>query len=439
MLQTVPFNEDFEKAVIVSVLQDSQLLPKISAIIEEPDFYKVKHQEIWRAINSLEVDNIDSLAVQEKLKTETQVYFKELIEDADRILPSASNAMFYAETIKGKSKLRAGIDLGQQIIATCYQEGDAEEATQQLEDMFANFLQKRVLESKSETSTDAFRKFIESLQVRQPDDPNSVKSGFIELDVMIQRLEGLIVLGARPTMGKTALAINIAANVAKAGQPVVFFSLEQETNQVFERMLSSESEVPLEEIRLGLYRDDETAVAHVERAEETLASIMPRFHVDDKAGIGTTYITSVARQKKYEWGDLGLIVVDYLHIMKLEKEERKDIALGEACKQLRALGKELGCPVILLAQLSRAIEGNERKQNRRPEMADLRGSGEIEQSADMIWFIYRDSYYENAGLAPNEDLAEIIVRKSRNGRQGIVELQWLPTIVKFKDLDRRRR
>lgn len=430
----IPFNEDFEKAIIVSVLQDPRLLHKISNILTSNDFYMQKHKEIFQIIETIEIDNLDSLAVEDKLSTKTAEYFKTLVADSDKILPSVSNALFYAEAVKDKSKLRAGIDLGQKIIATCYAESDAEEAIHELEDMFARFLQERILENKSDSSVEAFRKFIESLQVRNPEDPNSIKTGFRELDLMIQRMEGLIVLAARPGMGKTALAINIAVNVAKRQQNVLFFSLEQEQSQVFERMLSSETSIPLEEIRLGVFNGDESSRDRISAGEKIMEHLIPYIHIDDKANIPTSYITSVSRQKAYERGGLGLIVVDYLHIVKLNDKSTVD-ALGDATKELRALGKELGCPVLLLSQLSRQPEGNDRKKNRRPELSDLRSSGEIEQSADMVWFIYRDSYYEQAGLSPDQDLAEIIVRKSRNGRQGIVLLEWYPEIVKFKDVD----
>lgn len=435
-MNIVPFNEEFEKAVIISALQDPHLIPKISSIIESNDFYKYSHVEIWKAISLIEVDNVDSLAVQEKLKPETELYFKTLVEDSDKILPSISNALFYAETIKQKSKLRAGIDLGQQIIATCYAEQDGDEAIHTLEDLFANFLQKRVLEEKSESATDAFKKFLDKLKNKEVDDPNAIKTGFFDLDLMIQRMEGLIVLAARPGMGKTAFSINIAAELAKKEHGVVFFSLEQERDQIFERMLASESEVDLEEIRLGSYLNDEVAVAKVEKAQKQMEHMMPYLHIDDKASIATSYMASVARQKKYEWGKLGLIIVDYLHIMKLNGKQQVD-ALGDATKELRALGKELGCPVLLLSQLRRE-ERDAKKGKNRPELQDLRSSGEIEQSADMVWFIYRESYYDEAGIAPDDDHAEIIVRKSRNGRQGIVELEWHPPIVKFKNVIRRR-
>jgi replicative DNA helicase len=433
VLQQVPFNEDFEKAVIVSILQDPNLFPKISAIIQTEDFFKERHKEIYKAISSIEVDNIDSLTVEDKLRPETATYFKELVQDADRILPTTSNALFYAETVKHKSKLRAGIELGQQIIATCYQEQDADEAIQTLEDMFALFLQKRVLEDKSESSSEAFRKFIELLQTREPEDPSSIKTGFAELDLMTQRMEGLIVLGARPGMGKTAFAANIALNVLKKDHSVLFFSLEQGEDQIFERMLAAEAEVPLEEIRLGVFRNDEVATAHIENAEHRLGFLVQKMHLDDRAGVPTSYITSVARQKKYEWGSIGLIVVDYLHLLQLHGDNKVD-ALGDATKELRALGKELGCPVLLLSQLNRSVEGKDAKKNRRPDLSDLRSSGEIEQSADMVWFLYRDSYYEQAGLAPDDDIIEVLVRKSRNGRQGIVNLEWHRAIMKFKDV-----
>jgi replicative DNA helicase len=426
-LNIIPHALDFEKAVIASVLQDPLLLPKIQNLVEPDDFYGANHKEIWKVINSFELGQVDSLAVADKLRTDVQPYFKEIVEDSDRILPSISNALFYAEVIHQKSKLRAGIELGQNIIAACYQETDAEEAIQQLEEMFAHFLQKRVLENKSESTQESFKQFLKTLGTREPDDPNAIRTGFRELDLLLQRLEGLIVLAARPSMGKTALALNIIANVAEK-HPVLFFSLEQSETQVFERLLASEAELPLEDIRLGVY-DTEL----LESAEKRLVYLMENIHVDQNANVSVSYVTSVSRQKKYEWGKIGLIVIDYLHIMKLGANKNTTDLLEDAVRELRALGKELDCPILLLAQLSRGVESNERKKNRRPELSDLRGSGGIEQSADSVVFLYRESYYDQAGLAPDVDYTEVIVRKNRNGRQGNINLKWYPKIVAFKD------
>jgi replicative DNA helicase len=211
------------------------------------------------------------------------------------------------------------------------------------------------------------------------------------------------------------------------------FSLEQSADQIFERLLAAEAEVPLEDIRTGAYRSVKDEVSKVDDARERLGYIFDNFHIDDRAGIPASYIASVARQKKYEQGKLGLIVVDYLHIMKLSDKQKVD-ALGDAVMELRALGKELGCPVLLLSQLSRSNEQRTegKTKNRRPELTDLRSSGEIEQSADVVMFIYRDSYY-NSIPSSDQDLAEILVKKNRNGRQGIVLLDWFPSYVKFKN------
>lgn len=429
-MNTVPFNEEFEKAVIVSVLTDPKLLPKVSHILEANDFYKARHREIFQAIESIDTDNLDSLAVEDKLQPETLTYFRSLVEDSERIVPSISNVLYYAETVRDKSKQRAGIDLGQQIIATCYGP-DAEEAMHELEGLFASFIQKRVVENKGTETLSTFKLFIESLQTRKPDDPTAIKTGLTELDLMIQKLEGLTVLAARPGMGKTALSLNIIRNVIAAQRHVVFFSLEQPETQIFERMLSAESGVPLEDIRLGVFNHDDTQQDNLALGKKNLELMMPYLHIDDKANVNSSYMASVARQKRYEWGELGLIVVDYLHIMRLGEGNKVD-TLGDAVKELRALGKELGAPVLLLSQLKR--EGEESKKSHRPDLPDLRSSGEIEQSADMVWFIYRESYFDEAGTAPDKDIAEIIVRKSRNGRQGIVNIEWRPVTQKFSNM-----
>jgi replicative DNA helicase len=202
-------------------------------------------------------------------------------------------------------------------------------------------------------------------------------------------------------------------------------------------MLSSEAEVPLEEIRTGAFLAEDYAIKRVEAAHQRLKPILERVHIDDEAAVATSHIISVARQKKLEWGDLGLIVVDYLHILQLSEKNKVD-ALGDATKDLRALAKELGCPVLLLSQLSRQPEGsNEQgktRKHRRPELSDLRSSGEIEQSADVVMFLYRESYYDEMAQQQDEDVVEVIIRKHRNGRTGIGLLKWIPKYVKYQDM-----
>lgn len=432
-MNLIPFNDEFEKAIIVAVLADPMLLPKVAQSVTAEDFFKEQHKEIFSKIIELGVDNLDSLTVEDKLKSETKEYFKGLIEDSNKFLPSMSNVLYYADVIRGKARLRAGIDLGREIVTLCYDpEVDADDAVHQLEQKFSLFLQQQVLDNALDSSEEAFKDFLQNLG-NKVNDPNAIRSGFQALDLMLHRLEGLLVLAARPGMGKTAFAINIARNVAKH-RPVLFFSLEQTREQVFERMLAAEAEVSLEDIRTGAFLGALEATESVENAKSRLLPLFSNIHVDDKSEIPTSYISSVARQKKYEWGDMGLIIIDYLHIVKLNNKSTVD-ALGDATKEIRALGKELNCPVLLLAQLSRQPEtrGEGRKINKRPELSDLRSSGEIEQSADVVIFLYRDSYYGQSGLAPDDDLIEVIVKKHRNGRQGIATLKWLPKYVKFKD------
>lgn len=440
-MNQIPFSEEFEKALIVGLLQDPSIVPRVTGIVSHADFFKEKHKEIVSIIEDMEIDNIDSLSVEDKISNDTtKDYFRQLVRDSDSLLPSLSNIIFYAETIKNKSKLRAGIYLGREMAAICYQDNiDADEALESVETMFSNFLQKRVKENLYESTKEAYKIFIAKLGHRINDD-GGIKSGFKAIDLILHRLEGLIILAARPGTGKTALAINIARNVADQ-KPVVFFSLEQTQEQIFERMLATEAEVSLEEIRTGAFIADQRAVERIDEANKSLIEVLNRIHVDERDAIPTSHIASVARQKKFEWGEIGLIVVDYLHIVRLNDKNLVD-ALGDATKELRALGKELGCPVLLLSQLSRQpemqtsmnSEGEGKKVRRRPELTDLRSSGEIEQSADVVMFLYRESYYDQSGYVPEEDEIEVIVKKHRSGRTGITSLIWMPRFVKFKDI-----
>lgn len=435
-MQTIPFNADFESAVIAGILADPTLFPKVSSIINKDDFFSIKNKAIYSAIESLEIDQIDSLAVQDKLPTqESKDYLADLVKNSDQLLPSLTNILFYAEQIKGDSKLRQGVSLGQEIIAVCTEPNTTPAvALQRLEDMFSNFVQNRTkFDSEDVNTPDAFEDFVNNLGVQVSDD-SGVRTGYFSIDMLLHRLEGLIVLAARPSVGKTALAINIARNVAEK-KPVLFFSLEQHRSQIFERMLSSEAEVDYEEIRTGAFISSDLAMDKVSDAKEKLRKIFQNMHIDDEGGVRAEYITSIARKKKLEWGEIGLIVVDYLHLMTLENGQSKVDGLGTAVKALRNLGKELNCPIIVLSQLSRNGETQEgqQKKARRPELSDLRSSGEIEQSADVVMFLYKESYYDETGYQPDEDVVEVIVRKHRNGRTGTINLRWAGKYVKFTD------
>lgn len=435
-MHSVPHSEEFERAVIAGVLVDPNILTRITDKLSSRDFYKRNHQEIFAVIESISPDNLDSLSVEEKLvNEEVKTYFKSLVAESDQILPSLSNIIYYAETIRDKSKLRAGINLGQEISAQCFQpNAEADEVLANLEQLFAKFIQDRIVNNKVETTQESFDAFVAELGKLKDD--NGIKTGFYDVDLMLHKLEGLVIVAARPGVGKSAIALNIARNVAQT-KPVIFFSLEMTREQCFERLLAAESEINLEEIKTQAFLSDKMGQAILVGARQSLQNALSRLYIDDTANVPTSYITSVARQKFMETGELGLIVVDYLHIMQLSNKPLVD-ALGDAVKELRALGKELGCPVLLLSQLSRQPEKhqgsrNNEKPNRRPELSDLRSSGEIEQTADVVIFLYRDSYYSMSGLAPDEDIAEIIIKKNRQGRTGIIQLEWIPRWTKFKD------
>ena len=436
-MNTVPYSDEFEKALIVGILSDPSLLPKVSLIVEAKDFYREKHKEIYEAILDLDLENIDSLAVQNQLtEQDTKDYFTGLVSESDSMLPGLSNILYYAEKIKSKSQLRDGIEVGREIAAICYAEGvDAPEALVRVESLLSSFLRTRVSDVTYESTTEAFKQFIETLGVRIHD-TSGTKTGFKHIDLILHKLEGMIILAGRPGLGKTAFAANVVKNVGKE-KPVVFFSLEQPREQIFERILAAESNVPLEEIRTGVFIANEAHVRAIDEAKESLSELFNNVHIDDTSAVSADYISSVARQKYFEQGQLGLIVVDYLHIMKLDQGNLVE-TLGTAVKELRALGRELDCPVLLLSQLSRQNDttgGGETKTIRRPELSDLRSSGEIEQSADVVMFLHRDSYYNESGYSPPEDTVEVIIKKNRNGRTGQTDLNWYPIYMKYADRD----
>jgi replicative DNA helicase len=288
-----------------------------------------------------------------------------------------------------------------------------------------------------ESTKEAFIEFMESLGSRVHD-TSGIKTGFRSIDLILHKMQGLLVLAAKSTTGKTTLAVNIARNVGEHN-PVLFFSLEQPRGQIFEKLLSLESGVLHEDIKNGVFVANKKDVDKIEAAQDRLAHVFDNIHIDDTPSVTASYIASVARQKYFEKGKLGLIVVDYLHIMR-HNDRNLTEALGDDVKELRALARELDCPVLLLAQLSRQpqtapSEDGEKKVFRRPELSDLRSSGEIEQTADAVIFMHRDSYYDPSGHTPDRDEVEIIVRKNRLGRTGTVDLVWYPPIMRYSDKD----
>lgn len=430
-----PFSKEFEKAFLAGLLGDPSSIPRFTGMLDEDDFFSPSHKEIFRTIFSFDHEKVDSLTVQDKLSHQTREVFQELLNED--VTPSLTNMVVYADTIKEKSKLRDGYFLGMRVSEICSEDNiNAEEALHKMESMFAAFLQDRAIEDKSVSTPEAFQEFLDNLGTNKGD--LGIRTGFNAIDGLLHRLEGLIILAGRPSTGKTALAINIARNVAET-KPVVFFSLEQTRESIFERILAAEAEVNSEEIRNGTYKSDKVITDRIHEASDRLFPVLKRIHVDDRAAIATPYIASVSRQKQFEWGEIGLIIVDYLHIMRLNDRLNKVDSLGDAVKELRALGKELGCPVLLLSQLNRQPDqqfaDGGHKKHRRPELTDLRASGEIEQSADVVMFLYRESYYDSLIQVPTEDVVEILVRKNRNGKIGISTLGWIPRFVKFKDLE----
>lgn len=433
-MNTVPFSEDLERALLVGVLTDPKILIKIQDKVSSGDFYKRSHQEIFQTMESLGIEHIDSLTVEEKLSApELKDYFKTLVADSDQLLPTLSNIIYYAETIRDKARLRDGINLGQEITAQCFQpNADAGEVLSNLEQLFAKFIKERVIQSKKETTLEAFKSFIDNLSVIE-EEVDGTKTGFFDLDLMLHNLEGITVLAAQTSVGKTAFALNIARNVARE-KNVLFFSLEQTEKQLLGRLLAAEAEIDGDELKTKAFMTEPMSVASIVAASQTLQNDLQRLYIDETANVSTSYISSVSRQKFVEYGNLGLIIVDYLHIMRLNDKKNSTEGLGDAVKELRALGKELDVPVLLLSQLRRKQQSDGKESTKRPDLSDLRQSGEIEQSADVVIFLYRSSYFNQNGLIPDKDIVEVIVRKNRNGRTGVVELTWYPKFTKFKDV-----
>ncbi len=372
-------------------------------------------------------------------KTGGLAYLTTLVETT----PTAANIHYYAKTVKEKSILRQLIDISNQIIVNSYE--DVKEV-----DELLNEAEREIFEISEHRVTPAFYptkevinesvKIIEA-RYHKKEQITGVPTGFIDLDNMTSGFQDsdLIIIAGRPSMGKTALAIDIARNAAVSYQiPVAVFSIEMAKEQLGMRLLSSEAKVELLRIRNGHIRKDEWPKI-IDAADKLSGAPI---YIDDSASLNPLQMRAKARRMKSE-KDIGLVVVDYLQLMTgTGRAERRDLEISEISRSLKAMAKELKVPVVALSQLSRAVEGRE---NKRPMMADLRESGALEQDADIIIFIYRDVVYrlrkhddELSDEVDDKDdnIAEIIVGKQRNGPTGTVKLAFLKEYTHFENMAR---
>ncbi|RGB57181.1 replicative DNA helicase [Lactococcus petauri] len=439
-----------EQAVLGAIFLDSDRLIEVKEFLSTDDFYKNAHKIIFRAMEHLS-DNreaIDVLTVRSLLENQNDLetiggiaYIAELATAT----PTAANASYYAKIVAEKSLLRQLINKLTQSVEKAYNQEDP------AEDVLAE-AEKSLIDVQQGRNTSSFRRISDVLSMnlddleeraKQKSTITGIATGYPALDAMTTGLheEELIILAARPAVGKTAFALNIAQNIGtKQDKTVAIFSLEMGAESLVNRMLAAEGTIESHNLRTGQLNDEEWNQYFIAMGTLSKASI----YIDDTPGIKITEIRARSRKLAQETGNLGLIVIDYLQLISGTGRENRQQEVSEISRQLKILAKELKVPVIALSQLSRGVE---QRQDKRPVLSDIRESGSIEQDADIVAFLYRDDYYDRAGADDEDDgfndvpevdnKVEVIIEKNRSGSRGTVELLFLKEYNKFASIDNR--
>ncbi len=441
-LRIPPHSIEAESSVLGGILLDNGAWDRVGDLLAEGDFYRFEHRLIFGALSSLinASKPADVITVFEHLQNQgkgEEVGGLSYLNALAQYVPSAGNIRRYAEIVRERSILRKLVGASDEIATNAFNPKGrpvaeiVDEAEQKIFNIGEQGSRMKQGFQGMDTLVVALLDRVQEM-ADNPNDVTGVPTGFYDLDRMTAGFQAgdLIVLAARPSMGKTALAINIAEHVAlNEGLPVAVFSMEMGAAQLAVRIVGSIGRIDQSHLRTGKLTDEEWP--RLTEAIEKLRNIS--LHIDESAGLTSTELRANARRLARQCGKLGLIVVDYLQLMSGSggsSEENRATELGEISRGLKMLAKELQCPVLALSQLNRSVET---RTDKRPMMSDLRESGAIEQDADIIMFIYRDEYYtKDACKEPG--VAEVIIAKQRNGPTGTVKLAFLKPITKFESL-----
>ncbi len=431
-----PQSIEAEESILSAILLETNTLLEVLEILNPDDFYRTGHQRIFAAMELLfrKAEPIDLITLTNALRESNQLeeiggaaYLARLVDT----VPSAINVAHYARIVREKSSLRRLIAKAGEITQRCY--GDSGDFDQVLD--FAEGAVFEISENKHRAAFHPLSKIIDinidALEKRQANRAlvTGITTGYTRLDNMTSGLQGsdLIILAARPAMGKTALALNIARNAAVLGNvAVAVFSLEMSKEQLSMRMLCAEARVDSSRLRSGFLNPEDWA--NITDAASALSEAP--IYIDDSPDISATSIRTKSRRLKMD-KDLGLIIIDYLQLMRgHENTERRDLEISDISRSLKLLAKELNVPVLALSQLNRKLE---ERGDKRPQLSDLRESGALEQDADVVAFIYRDEVYNKDENNPNRGIAEVILAKQRNGPTGVVPLTFLGAYTRFEN------
>ena len=432
-----PQSIEAEESLLSAILLDNNTLLDVVEVLAVADFYRTAHQKIYAAIIDLfdKGEPIDLVTLSNNLKEKAQLdavggasYLARLVD----AVPLAVNAQHYAKIVADKASLRRLIEKANAIAKRCYDDrGNVDDVIDFAEAAVFEISERKTSQSFHPISRLILRN-IETLEENQGNKSlvTGVPMGFGLLDNLTSGLQksDLIILAARPSMGKTALALNIARNAAvDSNTPVAIFSLEMSKEQLSLRMLCAEARLDSSRLRGGFFSMEDW------RRLTDAAGILSEspIYIDDSPSLSAMEIRAKARRLKMD-KNIGLVIIDYLQLMKARAgAERRDLEISEISRSLKALAKELELPVLAISQLNRMLE---QRNDKRPRLSDLRESGALEQDADVVAFIYRDEIYNQEENNPQKGIAEIILAKQRNGPTGKVKLTFLEAYTRFENL-----
>ena len=436
-----PHNVEAERAVIGAMMLNADAIMVCSELLTSDEFYQQQYGIIFDALVEMYKDGVgaDLVTLQNKLREKEvtpELYSVEYLGELLASVPTSANVKFYAEIVHEKAVLRRLIRVSEQVTKDCYMDSQPlEDILEDTEKSVFDVIQQRG-GSEFEPIRDVVLRTLDSIEkaAKQKGNITGLETGFRDLDAKTAGLQksDLILIAARPAMGKTAFVLNIAEYVAlHSNSTIALFSLEMSKEQLVKRMLAMNSMVDSQKIRTGDLEDDDwdKLVGSVRKIGNS------NLVIDDTSGITASELRSKCRKLKIEQG-LDLVIIDYLQLMTgagKRKSDSRQQEISDISRSLKVMARELNVPVIALSQLSRAVES---RPDKRPMLSDLRESGAIEQDADIVMFIYRDEYYNPD--SEKKGVAEVIVAKQRSGPTGPEELAWLSQYTKFGNLEYQR-
>ncbi len=437
-MRVPPHNRQAEEGLLGAMLLSGGAVAAALETVSASDFWVPAHAHVFDAVTALYTAGspIDTVTVADELRrnaTFDLVGGTEALLHLQSVTPAVSNAARYARIVEEHSLLRRLIGVAGEIAEIGYgRPDDVAKAIDEAESMVFNVAERRVTDSTSRID-DLLHANLDHLEMlyERGDAITGIPTGYADLDVLLSGLQpnALVVVGARPSMGKTAFALGAARNAAvEAKRPVLFFSLEMGRLELTQRLIAAEARVDSTKLRNGRLGAEDWP--RITKAVGTLGEA--ELWIDDNPAVTVVEIRAKARRLKSRIGDLGLVVVDYLQLMTGNRNsESRQVEVAEISRGLKILARELECPVVALSQLSRNLES---RTDKRPQLSDLRESGSIEQDADVVVFLYRDEVYNPE--SPDRGTAEVVVAKHRNGPTDTVRLAWLANYTRFADMAR---